>query len=190
MDYNELLAAIRAASPRIIGIDGRCCSGKTTLAARLQKDLGAELYHLDDYFLRPEQRSPERRAVPGENVDHERFYEEVLLPLSKNEAPVTRRFDCKTLALCAPVTHELRWPVICEGSYALNAQLRPAYDLKLLTTCSPETQWERLCAREPEEKLPAFKTMWIPLEERWFGTLTKNDADIFIETDELILPED
>ncbi|MDO4492325.1 MAG: uridine kinase [Clostridia bacterium] len=189
MNYNELLTAIRAASPRIIGLDGRCCSGKTTLATRLAADLGAAVFHLDDYFLRPEQRSPERRAIPGENVDHERFETEVLLPLQAGTAPVTQRFDCKTLRLLPPVLHELRYPAICEGSYALNKALRPYYDLTILTTCSPETQMQRLALREPAEKLEAFRTMWIPLEERWFGTLSEGDADILLATDTFAIPE-
>ena len=32
--------------------------------------LGANLIHMDDFFLRPHQRSRERLAIPGENIDH------------------------------------------------------------------------------------------------------------------------
>ena len=34
---------------------------------------------MDDFFLRPEQRRPERFAEPGGNVDRERFAAEVLV---------------------------------------------------------------------------------------------------------------
>ena len=82
----NLLLAEKAAcasreQPYVIAIDGRCGSGKTTLATQLSERLGANLIHMDDFFLRPEQRTPERLATPGENIDHERFLSEVLLPL-------------------------------------------------------------------------------------------------------------
>ena len=32
---------------RIIAIDGRCAAGKTTLAARLAKELGGDVIHMD-----------------------------------------------------------------------------------------------------------------------------------------------
>ena len=35
---------------RIIAIDGRCAAGKTTLAARLAKELGGDVIHMDDFF--------------------------------------------------------------------------------------------------------------------------------------------
>ena len=38
---------------RIIAIDGRCAAGKTTLAARLAKELGGDVIHMDDFFLPP-----------------------------------------------------------------------------------------------------------------------------------------
>lgn len=34
---------------RIIAIDGRCAAGKTTLAARLAKELGGDVIHMDDF---------------------------------------------------------------------------------------------------------------------------------------------
>ena len=67
----ELLLAERV--PVLVAIDGCCGSGKTTLAAALAERLKAEVLHMDDFYLRPEQRSPARYRTPGENVDHERF---------------------------------------------------------------------------------------------------------------------
>ena len=32
-------------TPILIAIDGNCAAGKTTLAARLQKDLGGNVFH-------------------------------------------------------------------------------------------------------------------------------------------------
>jgi len=83
MKHEELAEIVK--KHKRIAIDGRCASGKSTLGAFLQKETGGNLIHMDDFFLRPEQRTKERYATPGENVDHERFYEEVLVPLQNGE---------------------------------------------------------------------------------------------------------
>ena len=53
----------------IVGIDGFCAAGKTTLADRLSRKFDCNVFHMDDFFLRPGQRTPERRAEVGGNVD-------------------------------------------------------------------------------------------------------------------------
>ena len=53
----------------VIAIDGSCTAGKTTLAAHLATKYDCNLIHMDDFFLRPEQRTAERFAEPGGNVD-------------------------------------------------------------------------------------------------------------------------
>ena len=59
----------------IIAIDGNCTAGKTTLAGMLAEVYDCNVFHMDDFFLRPEQRTPERYAEIGGNVDYERFME-------------------------------------------------------------------------------------------------------------------
>ena len=61
----------------LVAIDGKCTSGKTTLASKLAELYDCNVFHMDDFFLRPEQRTPERFAEVGGNVDYERFYKEV-----------------------------------------------------------------------------------------------------------------
>ncbi|MGN1003224.1 MAG: uridine kinase, partial [Oscillospiraceae bacterium] len=109
--------------PFLVALDGRCASGKTTLAARLQAACGCGVVHLDDFFLRPEQRTKERYATPGENIDHERFLAEVLLPLRRGEAAVYRPYDCARQALGDPVRVEPSPVVVAEGSYACHSAL-------------------------------------------------------------------
>ena len=87
----------------IVAIDGKCTSGKTTLAAQLAEVYDCNVFHMDDFFLRPEQRTPARFAEVGGNVDYERFREEVLLPLKSGKAFSYRPFDCSTFTLAAPV---------------------------------------------------------------------------------------
>ena len=56
--------------PALLAIDGRCGSGKSTLAAHMAQVFGCPVFHMDDFFLPPELRTPERLAQPGENVHH------------------------------------------------------------------------------------------------------------------------
>ena len=88
----------------IVAIDGKCTSGKTTLASKLAELYDCNVFHMDDFFLRPEQRTSERFAEVGGNVDYERFQEEVLFPLRSGKAFSYRPFDCSTFTLAAPVT--------------------------------------------------------------------------------------
>lgn len=163
--------------PFFIAIDGRCASGKTTLAAALQRELDAVLFHMDDFFLRPEQRTPERLATPGGNVDHERFLAEVLLPIRDgNTALEYRPYDCHAAQLTDPIRAEITPIVIVEGSYSCHPALRAYYDLRLFLTVEPEEQLRRIEARGGPGVLPAFRERWIPLEERYFEACAVQEA--------------
>ena len=37
----------------IVSIDGKCTSGKTTLASKLAELYDCNVFHMDDFFLRP-----------------------------------------------------------------------------------------------------------------------------------------
>ena len=87
-----------------IAIDGICGGGKTTLGEALAQRYDCNLFHMDDFYLRKEQRTPERYAQPGGNVDYERFKEEVLDHLADEEGFTYRPFDCGTMDLGEPRT--------------------------------------------------------------------------------------
>ena len=67
----------------LVAIDGCSCAGKTTLATQIGALLNGNVFHMDDYFLQPHMRTPERLSQPGGNVDAERFLADVLLPASR-----------------------------------------------------------------------------------------------------------
>jgi uridine kinase len=154
----------------IIAIDGRCCAGKTTLAADLSRLLECPVVHMDHFFLRPNQRTESRLETPGENVDHERFYDEVIVPLKKGKDFVYRPFDCKRQELSAPVgISSSRNLVIVEGSYSCHPALWDSYVFRIFMTVEHQTQIERIRIRNGEEALKVFKEKWIPLEEKYFS---------------------
>ena len=77
-ELNALLRDKLAEKGRIVlAIDGRCGAGKSTLADRLAAQWNGRVIRADDFFLRPEQRTPERLAEPGGNLDRERMKAEV-----------------------------------------------------------------------------------------------------------------
>jgi len=152
----------------VVAIDGRCASGKSTLAERLKQQLLCNVFHMDDFFLRPEQRTEERLSEPGGNVDRERFMEEVLQPLIEGKTFSYRPYICKTSSFCVPVTVNPHRINIIEGSYSCHPDLWNFYDLHIFLDVQKDIQLERILKRNGKEKLEIFKTQWIPLEEKYF----------------------
>ena len=151
----------------IVSIDGPCTSGKTTLTQKLSERYDCNVFHMDDFFLRPEQRTQARFAQPGGNVDYERFQEEVLLPLKEGVPFSYRPFDCKTFTLSAPVSVTPKKLTIIEGSYCNHPYFGAPYDLKIFLTVSAELQRQRILQR-PAFLHKSFFEEWIPMENRYF----------------------
>lgn len=168
----ETANALSSASfgPVLIALDGRCASGKTTLAEELKKELGCTVFHMDSFFLRPEQRTEERLGKAGENIDHERFLEEILKPLRNGEKNLRyRSFDCGAMRLTDPVNAEVGKICIIEGSYSCHSELWDYYDLHVFLDVEEEEQIRRIIARDGRKKAAIFKEKWIPLEESYFS---------------------
>lgn len=160
-----------AAQPRVIvAIDGRCGAGKSTLAARLAELCGGNIFHMDDFFLRPEQRRPERFAEPGGNVDRERFAVEVLAPLKDGCRFSYRPFVCRDMALGDAVEVEPKAVSIIEGAYSMHPELAGAYDLSVFLTVSPELQRKRIIRRNGGRSRNFFER-WIPFEEKYISEM-------------------
>lgn len=165
----------------IVALDGFCTSGKTTLAASLAEIYDCCLIHVDDFFLRPEQRTPERLAEPGGNVDYERFYQEVLIPLTEGRPFSYRPFDCSTQTLSQPVTADRKQLTIIEGTYSHHPYFGSYADLKVFLTVSPEDQHQRILQR-PAFLHQRFFEQWIPMENRYFRQFSiPEKADMVID---------
>jgi len=152
----------------LIAIDGRCASGKTTLAEELKKKIQCNVIHMDDFFLRPEQRMPKRYEEAGGNVDRERFLTEVLKQLQTEAEFSYRPFDCRTMSLGEPVTVKPNRITVIEGTYSCHPVLWRYYDLHIFMTTTPQKQQDRLAMRIGAN-LQMFREKWIPLEERYFA---------------------
>ena len=172
-DLSGLFAAIDTLctqkNPVLAAIDGRCASGKTTLAARLRERFGCSVIHTDHFFLRPQQRTPQRYQEPGGNMDRERLLEEVLQPLHRGEPVQYCPFLCHNGRLGDPILVPANGLILVEGSYSCHPELRSFYDLTVFLTVSPEEQLRRILHREGPEKTEIFRQRWIPLEEHYFS---------------------
>ena len=151
-----------------IAIDGGAASGKTSLASLLEQIYDCTVFHMDDFFLRPEQRTAERFAEVGGNADRERFLQEVLLPLKNGEPVQYRRFDCQTFTVREPVTIHPKKLCITEGSYSCHPALCPFYDLTVFLDVDPQVQKQRILSRNGKEWGQRFFDEWIPMENTYF----------------------
>ncbi len=152
----------------ILAIEGGSASGKTTLGELIGRVYGCPVFHMDDFFLRPEQRTAERYAQPGGNVDRERFLEEVLAPLRQGQPVRYRRFDCQTFSLLPPVTVLPERLCVVEGAYSMHPDLAGYYDLSVFLDITPELQRRRILLRNGPEMAERFFSQWIPLEQLYF----------------------
>lgn len=181
------IATLLAASPTrpiLIALDGRCGSGKTTLAAQLARQFpGSITLHTDDYYLPPAQRVPGWETLPCANMDLERLRAEVLVPARAGQAFSTRAYSCRQGAYLPPVSFPPAPLVLIEGSYSHHPTLASYYDLRVFVTCSKAEQARRLRAREGA-RYPAFAQRWIPLEEGYFAKYSiEESADLILDTE-------
>lgn len=168
MLISEIIEKVQIKRPLFIAIDGRCAAGKTTLANNLQEFLKCSVIHMDDFFLRPEQRTEERYAQAGNNVDYERLIEEVMEPLKEGKAISYRPFLCSEQRLGEQKDIAKSDIYIFEGAYSCQTNLYDFYDFRIFLDVDEEEQLKRIEKRNGKEQLEMFKQKWIPLEERYF----------------------
>ena len=166
-------------SAKVIAIDGRAASGKSTMADDLKLILKAGIIHMDDFFLPPALRTDERFKQPGGNVHYERFAEEILPHISSEFT--YRRFDCHIMNYNENrFVEESEWRVV-EGAYSLHPILRDYADLKVFSTIDSEEQMKRIVKRNGAEMAENFRTTWIPMEESYYEHyMIQNKCDLTI----------
>lgn len=163
----------------IIAIDGRCGSGKTTLAKMLKGYFDCNVFHADDFYIPFEKRKENRIG----NLDTERLKEEVIKPLREKKSFSYRPFLCMKGTFLEAVEVESKSVAIIEGSYSCQSGLFDFYDIHIFLDIDKNTQQKRLREREGEEKLVAFNERWIPMEERYFAlSEIKYKCEIYYKT--------
>lgn len=165
-----------------LAIEGRAASGKTETAALLASLYGADVIHMDDFFLPAERKTAERLIVPGGNTDSERFYDEVYSHLD-DSAIEYGIFSCGKQAVTERRRLERGKMLVVEGVYSLLPSMRDRYDIKLFFDTDPATQRDRIILRGGSRLYERYENEWLPLEERYFALLDPESVcDIRIRT--------
>ena len=95
----SILAAALAQKPTkplVLALDGRCGSGKTTLANTLARQFPASIVlHTDDFYLPPAQRVRGWEKMPCANMDLIRLRDEALRPAYEGQPVLYRAYSCR-----------------------------------------------------------------------------------------------
>lgn len=174
-ELDRRLAKISETERIKVAIEGGSAGGKSTLGKLLTVIYDCTLLHMDDFFLQPHQRTPERFAQAGGNLDRERFLSEVLLPLEKGENICYRRFDCSTMSMEEPEYIIPQKLTIIEGAYSMHPELADHYDFSVFLDINPQLQRERIQHRNSPEMAERFFNQWIPMENTYFSTFHIKD---------------
>mgnify|MGYP000880625050 CR=1 FL=1 len=185
-DYHDLFCKIDAlilSRDKInIAIDGMSGSGKTTFSNILRKLHDSNVFHMDDFFLRPELITKERLNEIGGNVDYLRFKQEVIKGILSNEQFTYQIYDCKSQTLKDSTTIQPKKINIIEGVYSMHPTLIDYYDLKLFMYTDDKTQSKRLLKRSGPLLYKRFINEWIPKESQYFNEMKiKEQSDIVIK---------
>ena len=182
----SILAAALAQKPTkplVLALDGRCGSGKTTLADGLTRQFPASIVlHTDDFYLPPAQRVRGWEKTPCANMDLIRLRDEAQRPAYEGQPVLYRAYSCRA-GTYQPVQEFAAQPlVILEGSYSHHPLLAGYETLQVFVTCSREEQTRRLQAREGE-RYANFAARWIPLEEGYFAQYRiEETTDLAVDT--------
>ncbi len=179
-----VLEKICSANAKIISIDGRAASGKTTLTKMLCSIIGASAVHMDDFFLPPELRTKERLSEPGGNVHYERFIDEVLTHINSGKDFSYTVFDCSVMDYGEKRVVPSESYIIVEGAYSHHPRFNDYADLRVFMDVSPDEQINRIVRRNGEKMAEMFKSRWIPMEEKYYNTFNIKEKSHFIISNE------
>jgi len=155
----------------LVAIDGSSGAGKSTLANVLSEVYDCNVFHMDDFFLRPELKTEERLKELAGNVDYVRFKEEVIVGLNSGQEFKYQIYDCKQMALTNWVSVVPKKLNIIEGSYSMHPTLIDNYHLKIFLHINPEEQSLRILKRNGPIMHRKFLSLWVPLENKYFSEM-------------------
>ncbi len=162
-----------------VAVEGNSGAGKSTLASLIRSVYDCNVFHMDDFFLRPELKTKERLKEVGGNVDYVRFKEEVLSNLLHGGAFQYRVYDCQQMNFGEHVTVTPKRLNIIEGSYSMHPTLAGYYDLKIFLEIDEKDQSSRILKRNGAFMHKRFINEWIPMENLYFSEMKiKEQCDL------------
>lgn len=177
--------ARKTSGPFIVALDGRSGTGKSTLAAWLEKRLDALVIAGDDFFSGGVNLRHDLPSVLAEDCIDWRRLEQVLRALRREGKAQYFSFDWEAFdgSTCStPVVIEARPIVIVEGVYAARPELRELIEFALLVEVPDTLRMQRLIEREGE--IGAWERQWHRAEDWYFANRAKReDFDMVLSLD-------
>lgn len=181
--FEAIDALLREGGRINVAIDGNAGAGKSTLADLLARIYDCNIFHMDDFFLRAEQRTRERLEEVGGNVDYIRFKQEVVQGIKSGCGFEYRPYNCQRMALEDPISIEPKPLNIIEGVYSMHPTLIDDYDLKIFLQVDEREQAKRILKRNGPKMQRRFLDEWIPLENEYFRKLCiESKSDLVFKT--------
>ena len=176
-----VLQKISFANAKVVSIDGKAASGKTTVSKVLESVINSQTVHMDHFFLPPQLRLPHRLGEIGGNVHYERFQNEVLPYLKSGKKFSYRIFDCSIMDYGETnVIGECPY-IVVEGAYSAHPFFSDYAEVKVFSDVDEREQMRRILVRNGEKMAKRFSDEWIPMEEAYFAHFRiKENADIII----------
>ena len=181
LSFDQAISHALAVKPRLVGIDGLPCSGKTTLALRLVQALDSEYLGLDDFVLPPHQwPSPHVPDFPFPYIRHAEFFA-AIKTIAAGERLAFHRFDWKTLSLAAETTIiPAGSRVIIEGVSTLASEVASAYDLSVFVVSDAETTLQVAISRGAGEWTDHRRDYFMPSAAIYFKTEPAKRASVHV----------
>lgn len=165
----------------VISIDGPCGGGKTTLANEIEKRLGYNILHMDDFYLPFDKRDKNWMNIIAGHMDFDRLITTVLKPYKEKRKTNYISYDCHSDKYLQEIPIDLDRFLVIEGSYTSHPALKEFVDVKIFVDIDSEEQVKRLTKRNPKV-VDKFLSMWVPFENRYFEELSiKNKSDLVVK---------
>ena len=164
IDFDAAVSLIGARPDiRLVAIDGLPVSGKSSLASRLEVELGATIVYLDDFVLpEAEWRGKAAPAFPFPYMRYDEFTQTVRA-LAERRVARYRRYDWAAGRLAEAWTEiDPDGLVVVEGVSTLNRQLAPRYEMRLWVESDASTTLAASLARGVGDWESEWRTLFMP----------------------------
>ncbi len=174
-------------TPLLIAIDGRSCTGKSSVAQTLANKFNASHIIGDDFYCgRTDNEwtscSSEEKAALC--IDWRRLRAEALMPLLSGKTAHYHPYDFKTGAKFAPHTVTLQPSkiIILDGAYSARPELSDLIEFKILVESAEDIRRCRLLQREGKAFMENWHSIWDVSEDHYFTKISPPDTfDIVVQ---------
>ena len=160
------VSSVATGARTLVAIDGRGCSGKSTLATQLADALGpqASVLGVDSFFTPFAQQEPRAPGV----LRHLRWqaFTEAIAKFKQGCGVTYQPYDWDTDCLLPLETMDT--PVlVVEGLYAMHRDVVDRYDTRIWIEADLATRWNRVLARDGPAAIDRWRDEWVPLEQQY-----------------------